>query len=654
MNKLLREINCSREGAFTLVETLVAIFIIGVISISIMPIFAYSIRGIRQAGDLNREVFKSHGEVQYDLAQRVSFGGTEIPIRFEDEGQETVVRGALIQRGDLLTFVANLAYISIFPTQITEGYNPATTIVEINGTDTNFEDGITKFTLIDSNGNIIGGYNSQILNHREANLNLLTNNLINANGPYTIKIETNISEGLEVQEPQVVRARLRVGLPEFLLLGSQLGEQAVSADGEYWVEKEVPNALSEEVTNDISSNRNKFIAVGDKGNIMVLRDGKNWSKLSPVSTKDLRSIRYNNKDEEFWVVGDEGAILRPSNGLNWKVVDVDPIYKESVEGLNAMPAIEFDGVHNLLQVEGINITGDYSVFGVVLDADEEQARVSDEIIKLIDNSLVIGEGFEGFIGEVLIYDRVLENEEENRVRSYLANKYGFEKTQGGLGEEPVGPKLWFKAESLEFDNDDLVSQWNDNISDKVGRTRPRDLKGIAWSDEQVVIVGERGRILVYQEQKEDWYAFDLELEEDINSIAWSDKEEVFVAVGDNGTLVSSDDGKSWEIINMNNVSSNLNDIVWNDETQRFIIVGDDCEVIRLSSTGKAERANYNENESYNLYSIAYNSRSGEFIVVGEDHISKEGVVLILDKNFERLNKEYVNNSGEFRGVTGRN
>lgn len=68
--------------------------------------------------------------------------------------------------------------------------------------------------------------------------------------------------------------------------------------------------------NDVIYASGKFVAVGDRGEILISKGGNKWRDMSTGSSR-LNSIIYANG--YFVTVGDHGEILTSKDGVSWKI-----------------------------------------------------------------------------------------------------------------------------------------------------------------------------------------------------------------------------------------------------------------------------------------------------------------------------------------------
>ena len=108
---------------------------------------------------------------------------------------------------------------------------------------------------------------------------------------------------------------------------------------------------------------------------------------------------------------------------------------------------------------------------------------------------------------------------------------------------------------------------------------------VASNTDTIVAVGANGEI---------WTSFNLNIwfpqisttVESLNNIIWDNVNSQFIAVGDNGTILTAPgDGITWTS-HTSGTTTNLNQVIWNNELSTYVAVGDNSTV--LTSVGDAD------------------------------------------------------------------
>ncbi len=189
----------------------------------------------------------------------------------------------------------------------------------------------------------------------------------------------------------------------------------------------------------------------------------------------------------------------------------------------------------------------------------------------------------------------------------------------------------------------------------------QNLNGVCWGftgDDEgyFVAVGDNGRIVTSIVKDDtfslEWEGIDTGNSEKLNDITWSNG--IFAAVGDSGTILLSTNAQEWTIVSTDkkpaNFNTNLNSITSNANI--FVAVGDNGTI--LVSTGLSDETAWNEpttvpgtTATLNAVTWSYN----RFIAVGDGIIytSVDGDVWI--KIDPRQGDNW--NTYNLKGITGR-
>jgi hypothetical protein len=95
-----------------------------------------------------------------------------------------------------------------------------------------------------------------------------------------------------------------------------------------------------------------------------------------------------------------------------------------------------------------------------------------------------------------------------------------------------------------------------------------DLNAVTYGNGIYVAVGANGIIQTSNDGK-TWVKHQTVLSADLAGIVWNGRQ--FVAVGDHGTIITSNDGQSWRKV-ISGIKNSFNDIAWG--LNRFVAVGD--------------------------------------------------------------------------------
>ena len=143
----------------------------------------------------------------------------------------------------------------------------------------------------------------------------------------------------------------------------------------------------------------------------------------------------------------------------------------------------------------------------------------------------------------------------------------------------------------------------------VGLQSRKPLVAVTFAESRFVAVGEQGSILT-SENGETWVQQNSGITSDLSGVSQGDNQ--FVAVGKSGAIVTSPEGKNWTRRN-SRVSANLNAVAYGNGL--FVAVGDGTV---LTSTDALNWAVRNAGTLVRLSSVAYGN--GLFVAVGGTNI----------------------------------
>lgn len=339
----------ARNSGFTLVELLLAMFILSIIIAAFMPLISQSYLGIFEASKKSKVLFEEQGDMESRLAEKITYRGGSIPIQFEGKEKKDIL-GGIVETGNLTSFLAWVPTISLNPNTLVEGY--ADRAINVEGTDNNFISGKTELNIKDKNGwPVSRAYYSLTVKDKNKATITLRQGLTNAASPYSINIKTPVNG-----KDQIVRAKLIVQLPRLVAVGNQ-GLILVS-DGANWTKvnsivnaslkkivwgKERYVAVAEDkliitlthgtpwtqqrLNHQLNSivwggpdGKESFVAVGEGGVIFTSTDAKSWQAQKSGTTNNLNGIAWAREVGEFITIGEQGTILTSPDGKTWSNV----------------------------------------------------------------------------------------------------------------------------------------------------------------------------------------------------------------------------------------------------------------------------------------------------------------------------------------------
>lgn len=149
----------------------------------------------------------------------------------------------------------------------------------------------------------------------------------------------------------------------------------------------------------------------------------------------------------------------------------------------------------------------------------------------------------------------------------------------------------------------------------------KKVNGVAIGSETLVAVGEEGSI-VTASGPSTWAVRNSGVTENLNDVIHTGKDGEYVAVGDNGILLTSTDGVSWTPSD-GSFGVKWNGVSYGDE--KLVIVGDSGIIMMTSGNGSNWEIPYSAT-TMNLNDVAYGN--GTFVAVGDNGsvvISNDGI-----------------------------
>lgn len=368
-----KKIGMHPTGGFSLVELLVALFILMLIVFAFTPLLVGSIERIYYAGDKSEALYRGQSDLEVDIAERNTVDGYELVFSFGDT--EITVPGGLVDAQEtegsaeawLSGFVPFVPSINLYlaPLPLVEGYDPVNIVVM--GRDTDFEaayDQGEKFYVAASDGSLVTGHTNypvNVVTHDTASLEYedlpenydqyamfeLQEGLTNSGSIYTLGLKWTIENDIEI----IVRSRLQVVLPYAVAVGegqkiwispdaseswknkSQITGTgtltditwtgfeyvAVTSSGRVAIwrnEEEIAVTETGVTLNSVDYGGANYVIVGDNGLIMQSNDAENWIAFTS-GTADLKAVVWSDSTGKFVAVGSGGTILSSNDGLTW-------------------------------------------------------------------------------------------------------------------------------------------------------------------------------------------------------------------------------------------------------------------------------------------------------------------------------------------------
>lgn len=372
------------NDGFSLIEVLIALFILTLIVFAFTPLLLGSVERIYYAGDKSEALYEGQSNIEVNLAEKIAVDGTEIEFIFGDPANPTatiIVPGGLVDIEEtkeqaiarLSGFVPYIPNMNISPSLLNEGYS--TQSLTAHGWSTDFTEAKLQsktFVITDRDGITkqspsIGDINISETDARQESATFsLSSGLKNSANPYLVSLSWIIEGDIVV----TVHSRINIALPQAVTVGS--GQK-------YWIS---PNALDSwsykgilgtglGTINSIIWTGFEYLAVTDSGRLFIWRDrqepqsstntygplysvtygggmylavGNNgrvvysttadpgqWSyyDISIAAGKILYAVLWSSAANLYAAVGTDGIILTSEDGLTWN--DETPAETEEID-----------------------------------------------------------------------------------------------------------------------------------------------------------------------------------------------------------------------------------------------------------------------------------------------------------------------------------
>jgi photosystem II stability/assembly factor-like uncharacterized protein len=390
----------------------------------------------------------------------------------------------------------------------------------------------------------------------------------------------------------------------FVVVGDD-GVIATSSDGREWKQS---NRITHKDLNAIcySADKNLFVTVGESGTILTSGDGKTWTPVTGVPTdKHLYGICYSADKKLFVAVGDDGTILTSADGTAW----TSPFTEEKPSPTtNSLYAIcQGNGKFVAVGEDGAIVTSEDGITWTSPFTEEKPSPTTNDLNAICysaDKQLFVAVGLGGTIvtstnGTAWTKQDSIPDNPNLQAIIYSSGRF---MAAGDKGKVLTGGdgKHWAYAEGTPDIN---------------------DLYAIAYGTDNSIVVaaGEDGIVFYGEDGINSWTRQDSITDNpDLHAITWGNGK--FVAVGDGGIVVTSENGETWTRQNLIAGHPDLHAICYGNG--KFVAVGDDgnyaYSVDGINWTKPGPIAGHP-----NLRGIAYGDRdeSGtrkRFVAVGED------------------------------------
>lgn len=300
---------------------------------------------------------------------------------------------------------------------------------------------------------------------------------------------------------------------------------------------QAPLAKQKLLLDIVQTSNGKFIAVGERGHILLSNSGQEWQQVEVPTQATLVAVDFVD-DNVGYVVGHDNTILKTQDGGNtWTLQNFDPAAEKPF-----LDVLFFDANH------GITI-GAYGQFYRTKDGGVTWVRE--------DHIEVLPEEDVEYLAEVKEEDLELYHEELGSILPHF-NRLKL-----------VGDVLYMVGEvGLIARSTDLGLHWQ-----LLEEIYPGSFFDIAAVDDVLVVGGLRGHVFRSEDNGANWSEVETGVTSSINSIEVSSDGSLYVFMNNGNMLASTDKGKSFENHPFTDGKAVINGKAQNDELVLVTEVG---------------------------------------------------------------------------------
>lgn len=379
-----------------------------------------------------------------------------------------------------------------------------------------------------------------------------------------------------------------------------LGSISTSVDGSSWLSRFTPTSSN---LKGIAYGTNLFVAVGDNGVILTSPTGTTWTGRQSGTSRPLYAVTYGL--DTFVAVGFAGTIVTSLDGITWT-----KRVSGTTKALNGVAAIENSFV----------IVGDG---GTILQSDNLRTppiivRGPSAVTAMPGQSVSFGAEVNGT--EPLSYQwRFNGNNIPGATNSTLllrnvsaANAGSYSViVQNSAGNSPSAPVPLSVQSSVAGAK---MAAWKD--WQLVASPISTDLNAVAFGSGRFAAVGENGIVLTSSDGR-TWSKATSPATNSLDGVSFANN--LFVAVGAAGTVMTAADGTQWTMRYTKPESELwLHSVAYGNGT--FVTLGDDIFSDPFIVLRSSDGINWNQSAKVQR-TLIYNSvtfGSGQFVAVGSD------------------------------------
>ena len=415
-----------------------------------------------------------------------------------------------------------------------------------------------------------------------------------------------------------------------------------------------------DVFNDVVYIEGLYVAVGDGGRIIVSDDGYCWKEQAFLLGRNLNSVLW--VDDSLIVVGDNGFIAFSNDvqglgdPLKWEVVDTSRLIKsENLNHIyhdgNRFLIVGDDGL--ILVSNDLECNEDGKCFPFSEKGFEKRFEKVEKITEENLNSVWSGYDRDGQRRYVVVGDSgSVVIAEDGRKRPI-----DWRKIDSKIKKD-LDSVIWFNNKFLAFGDENIYFVSDDGVRwDEITSVDARSVYGInkyfrgsgktfvknnkseleekPWDalarffeEKSVAVFVKNGEGIKVTNNLGEWERLEFGSRNTINDVLWA--QDKYVAVGENGLIMISKDGKIWTVVD-SKATANLNSIANNG--QIFLAVGRKGQVVESKDAISWKRRDLKTNNSLRNIHI----EDDGFVVIGDSRY-----IFFVGENFTRIHSLMLN------------
>lgn len=381
-----------------------------------------------------------------------------------------------------------------------------------------------------------------------------------------------------------------------------------SVDGINWIKITVP-------TGDglysvaYSESLNVFVAVGQSGTIMTSADdGTSWiSRTSGVETR-LRYVFYSTSLGKFIISLNYNYLLTSSDAVNWESVSTNETILRMCEYRNSL-FLGFNGGSNVLISSNLTDWEEVGAYEYVTsNFGDIKFFPQTGFVYIVSENGIISRSNNGTNWNILSgWGYPISRIDFKGVKKFNGKIFCYGSYSTGSMQSPLSNGLAVFSEQ--------TGNWEGYSTGLLGVIK--DMEYIE-SLNRYIFVGDcmegtyNPNSLTYCDNDDFWHGQRTSITASLESIAFSKNLNLFVTVGESGTILTSSNGADWTS-RTSGTTNNLKKIIWIEDLSLFVVVGDSGTI--LTSSDGVNWIVCETGYTNNIDSVAYSKDMSQIVAI---------------------------------------